>query len=219
MERKNNKGSREEVEDGKLIVNLDNSPQSSFYLGSSDSSSNTISPVILNGDNYVNWSHSTINGLRSKNKVSIVDGTVNKPQTSSLEYYAWERCSLMVIAWLYNIIENNLHGSVAYAETRRKIWTDLEERFSQSNKIRVHQLKRELTLTTQRNVNVADYFTKLKTQCDELGNCQPLRGCTYGASKDLSKHLEEEKVHQFWMSLDLDVWHAPLKHSISRCST
>lgn len=97
---------------------------------------------------------------------------------------------------------SSLHGSVAYAETARHIWIDLEERYSQGNAIRIHQIKRELTLTTQGTLNVADYFTNLKSLWDELENYQVKRGCTYGAGKDMSKHLEEEKIHQFLMGLD-----------------
>lgn len=52
----------------------------------------------------------------------------------------------MVTAWLYNVIDKNLHGSVAYASTARAIWSDLEERYSQGNTIRIHQLKQEITL-------------------------------------------------------------------------
>lgn len=55
----------------------------------------------------------------------------------------------MVIAWLYNVINKNLHGSVAYAEQASEIWTDLNERHSHGNEIRVRQLKREITLTSQ----------------------------------------------------------------------
>ena len=28
----------------------------------------------------------------------------------------------MVIAWLHNVIDKNLHGSVAYAETAKELW-------------------------------------------------------------------------------------------------
>jgi len=34
----------------------------------------------------------------------------------------------MVIAWLYNIINKNLHDPMAYAETANEIWRDLRER-------------------------------------------------------------------------------------------
>lgn len=115
-------------------------PQSPYFLSSSDSPSNIISPVILNGDKYANGSRLTINALKyKKKKLGFVDGRITKPQDiSSLEAYTWERCNSMDIALLCNIIDKNLHGSVAYAETARQIWTDLEERYSQGHAIRVH---------------------------------------------------------------------------------
>lgn len=43
-------------------------PQSPYFLSSSDSPSNIISPVILNGDKYANGSRLTINALKYKKK-------------------------------------------------------------------------------------------------------------------------------------------------------
>jgi len=71
----------------------------------------------LNNNNHANWSRLTTNALKSKNKLGFIDGNVTKPSISSPEFFAWERCNSIVIVWLYNIIDKNLHGSVAYAET------------------------------------------------------------------------------------------------------
>ena len=69
--------------------------------------------------------------MKSKNKFCFVDGSLTKPENNNPEVHAWEKCNLMVIAWLYNIIDKTLHGSVAYAETATEIWTDLKECYSQ----------------------------------------------------------------------------------------
>lgn len=69
----------------------------------------------------------------------------------------------MVTAWSYNVIDKGLHNYVAYANTARAIWIDLEKRLSQANSIRVHQLKREISLVGQDNLSVTQYFTKLKS--------------------------------------------------------
>lgn len=69
----------------------------------------------------------------------------------------------MVTTWLYNVIDKGLHNSVAYANTARGIWIDLEERYSQANSVQVHQLKREISLVGQDNLSVTEYFTKLKS--------------------------------------------------------
>ncbi len=50
----------------------------------------------------------------------------------------------MVISWLFNALLPELYGSVAYAESAAKIWTDLQERFSQGNVTCIHGLKREI---------------------------------------------------------------------------
>lgn len=113
--------------------------------------------------NYANWSRLAINALKSKNKLGFADCSITKPQVASPEAHTWERSNSKVIAWLYNIIDKNLHGSIANTETTRQIWTNLEERYSQGHAIKVHQIKRELTFTTQGKLSVAQYFTNLKT--------------------------------------------------------
>jgi len=110
-----------------------NDPQSPYFLCASDIPSNIICAVIFTGDNYGNWSRLVLNGLRSKNKLMFVDGTLIKPDLSTPEGHAWERCNSMVIAWLHNVIDKSLHGSVAYAETAEELLSDLKDRYSQSN--------------------------------------------------------------------------------------
>lgn len=54
-----------------------------------------------------------------------------KPEDNASEAHAWEKANSVVIARLYNVVDKNLHGSVAYADKARAIWVDLEERYSQ----------------------------------------------------------------------------------------
>lgn len=53
-----------------------NDPQSLYYLNSSDHPGYIISLVILNGDNYGNWSRLVLNALKSKNKLGFVNGNL-----------------------------------------------------------------------------------------------------------------------------------------------
>uniref|UniRef100_A0A7C9A7L8 Retrotransposon Copia-like N-terminal domain-containing protein n=1 Tax=Opuntia streptacantha TaxID=393608 RepID=A0A7C9A7L8_OPUST len=129
----------------KQIILSYNDPQSPYFLSSSDHPGYIINPVILNGDNYGNWSRLLVNALKSKNKLGFVNGKLEKPSTAP-DVHAWEKCDSMVMAWLYNVIDKALHGSVAYANTAREVWIDLEERYSQRNSIRIHQLNQEMSL-------------------------------------------------------------------------
>ena len=66
----------------KHIVFRYNDPQSPYFLSSFDHPGYIISLVILNGDNYGNWSRLLVNALKSKNKLGFVNGTLEKPSTA-----------------------------------------------------------------------------------------------------------------------------------------
>ena len=100
------------------------------------------------GDNYANWSRCVTNTLKSKDKLPFVYGSLTKLESNSLEGHTSERCNLMVIAWLHSIIDKILHGSLAYTETIKELWSDLKDRYSQGNEICIHQLKRDIALTS-----------------------------------------------------------------------
>lgn len=117
------------------MSNMSN-PNSPYCLTSADNPGNVISPIILNGENYANWVRIVTNALKSKQEYCFADGTLTKPVSNSSETHSWEKNNSMVIAWLYKVIDKTLHGSVAYAEKASEIWTDLNERYSQSTKTR-----------------------------------------------------------------------------------
>lgn len=110
----------------------------------------------------------TINALRAKNKLCFVDGSLPKLDSTSPDLSIWQKCDSMVISWLFNSLAKELHDSVAYIETAREMWVNLEERFSQGNAPRVHQLKQALCLLEQKNKPVATYFMQMKGIWDEL---------------------------------------------------
>ena len=90
----------------KVVIDS-NDPRSPFYLCSPDSPGNVISPIILDGENYANWSCVVTNAFKSKTKFGFVNGDITKPDLSSPDVHAWEKCNSMVIAWLYNLIDKN----------------------------------------------------------------------------------------------------------------
>ena len=95
--------------DTKLSVN---DPTSPYYLNPSNHPGYVISLIILNGDNFGNWSRFCINALKAKNKLGYVNGKIVKPVADTLEADAWEKPNSIVVAWLYNMIDKTLHRSV-----------------------------------------------------------------------------------------------------------
>nr|CAD1842112.1 unnamed protein product [Ananas comosus var. bracteatus] len=175
---------------------------SPYYLHPSDNPGTVFVSCPLNGDNYPTWKRAMQNALNAKNKMGFVDGSITKPIDNSPDVHSWVKCNSMVISWIFNALSRDLHDSVAYADTAREIWVDLEERFSQGNAPRVHQLKRDLSLLNQGNLSVAAYYTKLKPLWDELQLYEMVPSCTCGAAKAYGATRETEKVHQFLMGLN-----------------
>lgn len=57
----------------------------------------------------------------------------------------------MVISWILNSVIREIVDSLMYFSTAHEIWTDLRDRFHQSNAPHIFQWKRLLTGTTRLN--------------------------------------------------------------------
>jgi hypothetical protein len=90
--------------------------------------------------------------------LSFVDGSLLKLEEDNKEIQAWEKCNSMVISWIFNALASELHDSVAYVDSTYEMWGELQERFSQGNVPRIHELKREICLAQQ----------KLRSYCSSL---------------------------------------------------
>ncbi|KAL5578248.1 hypothetical protein UlMin_019947 [Ulmus minor] len=82
------------------------------------------------------------------------------------------------------------------------MWTNLHERFHQSNGPRIFQLKQQLHALVQGYNDVSSYFTKLKTLWDELSDFRPFPACHCGGMKDLVDYQHQDYVLQFLMGLN-----------------
>ncbi|GKV20621.1 hypothetical protein SLEP1_g30721 [Rubroshorea leprosula] len=148
---------------------------SPYYLHPSDYPGRILVTTLLNGDNYHTWRRAMQNALYAKNKIGLVDGTLEKPETTSPQYQAWMTCNSMVLSWILNIVTKELQDSVAYVETTKEIWNELLERFTQGNASRVHELKLELaTLTQQTSMSQSVDPNQVTLQSDNLGTLYPL---------------------------------------------
>ncbi|KAK8913871.1 hypothetical protein KSP39_PZI023600 [Platanthera zijinensis] len=184
---------------------------SPYYLHPSDHPGMTICPVVLKGDNFQEWEKSIRNAFRAKRKLSFLDGMVPKPDDDAKEIEDWWSVNSMLVAWVLQSIEPSLRSTITYYETVQELWDDLQQRFSIGNGPRIHQLRSDLTRCVQRGQNVATYYGHLKKIWDELSTYVKARGCNCGHCTcnwmaDLSKEREDERLHQFLMGLDDDLY-------------
>lgn len=89
-----------------------------------------------------------------------------------------------------------------YSDSAYQIWTELEERFGQSNGASFYQLQRENCSISQGNNDIATYFTRMKRSWDELSIVSELPACTCGSAQSLVKFLQDQKLIQFLMGLN-----------------
>ena len=110
----------------------------------------------------------------SKNKMAFLLGTISVPDITNPYYSAWERCNTLIMSWLLNSISPSIAQSVIFLESAVDIWTDLHERFSQGDLLRIAELQEEIYGLSQANRPVSEFYTALKTLWEELDNYHPL---------------------------------------------
>lgn len=177
-----------------------------YYLHPLDNPGMTLTIVVLNEQNFSQWSRSMIIALSAKLKLRFVDGSYVPPPANTPLFMHWTRCNHMVISWILNSISNDIQNSVVFLNTASVIWKDLETRYSQSNMPKLFTLRRELSYLSQGTMTVVAYYTKLKTLSDELNSlvsrpqCSCTK-CTCGINMKSDLYDHSIQVSQFLMGL------------------
>ncbi|XP_019260086.1 PREDICTED: uncharacterized protein LOC109238110 [Nicotiana attenuata] len=112
----------------------------------------------------------------------------------------------MVLSWLLNSLSKEIADSVICSRTAKDLWTDLEDRFGQSNGANLYHLQKELNDLVQGSNDLAGYFTKVKRLWDELdtlnANISCGYDCTCGGKAKVSKSFQDEILIQFLIGLN-----------------
>lgn len=150
----------------------------------SDNPSTVLVTPLLTGDNYGSWSRAVTMALRAKNKFGFVDGSLSIPKKKE-DILTWQRCNDLVASWILNSVSTEIRPSILYAETAAQIWSDLKDRFSQSNAPKIYQLKQSISALKQEGMSVSLYFTQLKSLWDELNSIALVNPCICGNAKSI----------------------------------
>ncbi|KAA8532313.1 hypothetical protein F0562_032346 [Nyssa sinensis] len=183
------------------LTDLSN-PNNPYRLETSDNPSILLVTEHLTTENYSTWSKSIQRALRAKNKLGFLDGTIDKPpSTSGILLSLWERCNDMLVSWLQNAISPPLRPSVAFVDNAQALWLELHDCFSPQNGPRIYELKKTLANFSQETDTVSTYYGKLKSLWDELSLYDPLPVCSCASTKIISDRYQRDCVIQFLMGL------------------
>jgi hypothetical protein len=177
-----------------------------YYVHSSENSSTVSVTPQLTGDNYHSWSMKMRRALAMKNKYKFVDGSKPIPDENDLNRLAWERCNNLVHTWIINSISPSIAHSVVFIENAIDMWNDLKDRFMRGDRIRVAQLHQEIANLKQGELNITDYFTKLRGLWEELDRPMPQctcpMPCTCLAMRNAKGFRAEDRIIQFLIGLN-----------------
>ncbi|XP_016193014.1 uncharacterized protein LOC107633941 [Arachis ipaensis] len=152
-------------------------PESIYYLHPSESTGIPLTTVILDGKNYGDWSRSVLWGLKGKNKMKFIDGSLPKPNKDDETFEAWDRCNTYVVAWINLSLSPDIARSVVWNNVASNLWSELKHRYYQGDRFRVAELQEELFAIKQGDLDVTKYFTKLKSIWEDLDSFRAIPDC------------------------------------------
>ncbi|KAL2230673.1 uncharacterized protein LOC110013306 [Sesamum indicum] len=155
----------------------------------------------LDGNNYLSWARSIEIALGARQKLGYIDGTCEKPTEGKEAMEQWRKNDYMVVSWILNSISKGIAEAFLYGRSARDLWVEHVMRFGESHGPLLYQIQRDISSMSQRNMSMAEYFTKLKRLWDELVSLDPLPVCSCGASKKISDRTEAYQLIQFLMGL------------------
>jgi hypothetical protein len=117
--------------------------------------------------------------LGGKMKFEFVDGSIAVPvDPFDPSMRAWSRCNNLVHSWLMNYVSESIAQSIVFLENVVDVWTDLKERFSQGDFVRISELQQEIYSLRQDSRSVTEFFSALKILWEELELYLPIPTCT-----------------------------------------
>ena len=115
-----------------------------------------ITTVLLNSNNYPEWSTELRNSLQANQKTGFIDGTIPKPDTEP-DLSRWPAANSMIVVWIRTSIDAKVRSTVMFVPEAHKLWETLCFRFSVKNGTRIHQLRDEITNSKQEGQSVLEY--------------------------------------------------------------
>lgn len=100
----------------------------------------------------------------------------------------------MVRSWILNSIAKDIVEAFLYVKTTKELSDELKERFGECNGPLLYQIQREISTVTQGDMNVAQYYTRLKKYWDELACLTSVLECTCGVAKCMADIIDSNRL-------------------------
>ncbi|XP_065873535.1 uncharacterized protein [Euphorbia lathyris] len=160
------------------ILDQSSNPTSVYYIHPSENTNQSLVSLKLTGNkDYHSWARAFKRSLMAKNKMKFVDGSLKQDDVEEANRLAWNRCNQLVLSWLNQSVSTSISQSITWFENAYQVWQNLQNRFLQSDYLRIAELHDELASLSQGDLSVTDYFTKLQVIWEDLVNFRPILNC------------------------------------------
>ncbi|XP_074317900.1 uncharacterized protein LOC141653934 [Silene latifolia] len=160
-----------------------------LYISTSDQPGLHLTEVKFNGEHFLQWKREVYQALLAKNKEGFIDGSIRITDKKDKKYHQWNRCDLLVRRWIANSMEPSIAETVKYASSAKELWSEILERYGQTNGLEIYQLKKDLGQISQDNASLVEYYSKLKNAWEDLDAIDPIPYCSCGALDECSCQL------------------------------
>ncbi|XP_021745652.1 uncharacterized protein LOC110711548 [Chenopodium quinoa] len=174
-----------------------------YFISNSDNPNSSLVPVVFTGVNYMRWRRNVLRALGEKNKIGFVDGSIPELVVNDSLFSKWKCCDYMVMSWLLSSMSADIDDDFAYVESVAELWSEIKERFGQSNGPLISaSLRKRLTISNRIISQFLAHYGKMKRLWDEMQSlrcfstcsCGALAGCSCEFLKKLQDFESEEKL-------------------------
>lgn len=136
---------------------------------SADSNLMPITGHKLNGNNYLQWSHSVMMFICRKGKDDYLNGVAAKPNKTDEKFKVWNAENNMVMSWLINSMTNDIGENFLLYGTTKEIWDAAKETYSNNeNTLELFEVESVLHDFRQGELTVTQYFNTLNRYWQQL---------------------------------------------------
>ncbi|XP_075098990.1 uncharacterized protein LOC142175882 [Nicotiana tabacum] len=160
--------------------------------------------LLVETENYSEWSLSMKMSLLVMNKIGFIDGTCTreKYEADSFRLHQWDRCNAIVQPWIMSSVAQELRKGIVYSSNAKKVWEAFRERFDKVNATKVYHMNREISSLTQEISSVSIYYSRLNVLRAEFESIMPFPGCDCVKSREFVEFLRQQKLMKFLMGLN-----------------
>ncbi|XP_021865779.1 uncharacterized protein [Spinacia oleracea] len=133
-----------------------------LFIAVNENATTSLGSILLDGNNFMNWSRSIRIALGAKNKLVFLKGKHPKPTEGADEMQKWTRYDYMVRSWLLDTMKPEIASSLVIMPSTKRLREEIVERYGQTSAPQLFQPKKDLWFVEQNNMSVSEYYCKLK---------------------------------------------------------